>query len=106
MQRRHSTHVQPIAHVHESRGLIEKTGVDAAKRVWRRRGGRTLAQEEGRGWIQLDGYTVIAPHGSDVLADDDVIVRGETFAVEGVPGDFRNRKGKGKALMITLSGVR
>jgi hypothetical protein len=64
------------------------------------------AQEAGRGWVQRDGYTVAAPHGSDVTADDDVVVRGYTYSVEGVPGDFRNKRGKGKVLLITLSGVR
>lgn len=63
------------------------------------------SQEEGRGWVQTSGYTVYAPGGSDVKAEDQVRFRGQLYSVEGEPGDLRNKAGKRKALAITLEKV-
>lgn len=63
------------------------------------------SNEEGQGWVQISGYTVYAPGGSDVREDDQVRFRGRLYSVEGVPGDLRDRKGKKKALAVTLERV-
>ena len=55
------------------------------------------SHEEGRGWVQIDGYTVLTPKGSDIRPDDQVICRGEIHSVIGKPGDF-GRKG----ILVTL----
>lgn len=60
--------------------------------------------EADSGWVQISGWTVIAPVGSDIRADDQVRVRGELYAVEGVPGEFPVRKGK-PGLFVTLERV-
>lgn len=61
--------------------------------------------EDGKGWVQVDGYSVFAPPGSDVVATDQVICRGVLHSVEGKPGDFRNKAGRPKGLLITLESV-
>jgi hypothetical protein len=61
-------------------------------------------QEEGGGWIQVSGYTVIAPVGSDIRADDQIRIRGELYAVEGVPGEYPVRVGK-PGLFVTVERV-
>lgn len=68
--------------------------------VWPR-----AAVEEGRGWIQKAGQNVFAPAGSDIRPDDEVIVRGLRYSVEGIPGDFRSRRGKRKGLLVNLERV-
>lgn len=64
------------------------------------------SNESGGGWVQLSGYTVYAPPGSDVVAEDRVICRGEMHSVRGKPGDLRNSKGVPKQLAITLEAVK
>lgn len=60
------------------------------------------SNEEGKGWVLVDGRIVIAPHGSDVLATDKVRVDGKVWEVDGVPGDYEDRNAKGKATMFYL----
>lgn len=61
-------------------------------------------QEEDGGWVQVSGFTVIAPVGSDIRADDLLRIRGELYAVEGVPGEYPVRKGK-PGLFVTVERV-
>lgn len=68
--------------------------------IWPRAG-----QEEDGGWVQISGYNVLAPPGSDVVAEDQVLCRGELHSVKGTPGDYRTKRGKGKGLLITLERV-
>lgn len=67
--------------------------------VWPR-----ASHEEGKGWVQIEGYNVFAPPGSDIVADDQVICRGEIHSVDGKPGDYQ-KNGKGKGLLVTLERV-
>lgn len=60
------------------------------------------SHEEERGWVIVEGRTIIAPYGSDVLATDLVKVDGETWEVDGAPGDYENKRGKGKATIFYL----
>lgn len=60
------------------------------------------SHEEGRGWVIVEGRMVIAPHGSDVLASDQVRVDGVVWDVDGEPGDYENKGGKGKATIFYL----
>lgn len=38
----------------------------------------------------IEGYTVFMPYGTDVLATDRVVVRGDTYDVDGDVGVWRN----------------
>ena len=60
------------------------------------------SHEEERGWVIVEGRTVFAPYGADVLADDLVRVDGETWEVDGAPGDYASARGKGKATIFYL----
>lgn len=47
------------------------------------------ASKEGEGgWVQISGFTVIAPRDADIHADDQMVVRGKTYSVIGTPGVF------------------
>lgn len=63
------------------------------------------SNEDGKGWVIVEGKMVIAPYGADVLATDLVKVDGETWEVEGFPGDYENKKAIGKATIIYLTRV-
>ena len=58
--------------------------------------------EEERGWVIVEGRMILAPFGADVLADDQVRVDGATWDVDGEPGDYENRRGRGKATILYL----
>lgn len=60
------------------------------------------SHEEGRGWVIVEGRMVVAPYGADVLATDQVKVDGETWDVDGAPGDYETKRGKGKATVFYL----
>lgn len=60
------------------------------------------SHEEDRGWVVVEGRMIIAPFGADVLADDLVRIDGETWEVDGAPGDYENKRGKGKATIFYL----
>ena len=45
---------------------------------------------------------IIAPYGADVLATDLVRVDGETWEVDGAPGDYESKRGKPKATIFYL----
>lgn len=63
------------------------------------------SHEEERGWVIVAGRMVIAPYGSDVLADDQVIVDNETWDVDGEPGDYEDKRARGKATIFYLKRV-
>ena len=58
--------------------------------------------EEGKGWVIIEGRTVIAPFGADVLGTDKVRVDGTVWEVDGVPGDYEDRDAKGKATIFYI----
>jgi hypothetical protein len=58
--------------------------------------------EEERGWVIVEGRMVIAPYGADVLATDRVRIDGESWEVDGEPGDYEDRKARGKATIFYL----
>lgn len=60
------------------------------------------SNEEGKGWVIVEGRVVVAPFEADVLATDRVRVDGVTWDVDGAPGDYETRKGKGKATIFYL----
>lgn len=61
------------------------------------------SQEEGKGWVVVEGYSVFAPHGADVTADDRVRFDGVLWDVDGEPGDYENKRGQGKATIFYLT---
>lgn len=63
------------------------------------------SHEEERGWVIVDGRMVIAPYGADVLATDQVRIDGQTWDVDGEPGDYENKSGRGKATIFYLKKV-
>jgi hypothetical protein len=60
------------------------------------------SHEEERGWVIVEGRMVVAPFESDVLATDKVTIDGTTWDVDGEPGDYENKRGKGKATIFYL----
>lgn len=60
------------------------------------------SHEEGKGWVIVEGRTIIAPHGSDVEATDQVRVDGQVWEVDGAPGDYEDKKARGKATIFYL----
>lgn len=60
------------------------------------------SNEEGKGWVIVEGRQVIAPFGADVLATDLVRVDGEVWEVDGAPGDYEDRRARGKATIFYL----
>lgn len=62
--------------------------------------------EQGKGWVIVEGRQVIAPHGADVLATDRVRIDGELWHVSGEPGDYEDRRGRGKATIFYLTATR
>jgi hypothetical protein len=58
------------------------------------------SEEEGRGWVIHDGRMIIAPFGADVLATDQVRVDGVTWEVDGEPGDYEDKRARGKATIF------
>ena len=62
-----------------------------------------MSNEMGKGWVIVEGRMVVAPYGADVLATDKVRVDGELWDVDGAPGDYENRRGKGKATIFYLA---
>ncbi len=59
--------------------------------------------EEGKGWVIVEGRMVIAPYGADILGTDQVRLEGVVWEVDGEPGDYENRRGKGKACIFYLT---
>lgn len=64
--------------------------------------GAQNSAEGNKGWVIVEGKMVIAPFGSDVIADDKVRHDGTTYEVDGKPGPYRNKAGRGKAMIFYL----
>lgn len=64
--------------------------------------GAQNSAEDDKGWVIVEGKMVIAPFGSDVIADDKVRHDGITYEVDGQPGPYRNTRGRGKAVIFYL----
>lgn len=60
------------------------------------------SHEEERGWVIVEGRMVVAPFKSDVLSTDQVRVDGETWEVDGEPGDYEDKRSRGKATIFYL----
>lgn len=60
------------------------------------------SHEEEKGWVIVDGRMVIAPFDADILATDKVRVDGTVWEVDGEPGDYEDRKARGKATIFYL----
>jgi hypothetical protein len=58
--------------------------------------------EQDRGWVVVEGRQIFAPYGADVLADDKVRVDDAVWEVDGAPGDYEDRKARGKATILYL----
>ena len=64
------------------------------------------SNEEGRGWVTIDGHMVAAPYDADVLATDHVRTPdGVEWQVEGTPARSKNKRGKEKACIFYLERV-
>lgn len=61
------------------------------------------SNETDGGWVQRSGWSVYAPVGAPFRPDDQVRVRGELYAVEGVPGVFPVKRGIG--VVVTLERI-
>jgi hypothetical protein len=70
---------------------------------------RASRENAERGIVSIEGYTVWAPAPIDieVRASDVIVVRGKEYGVDGVVGDWRNRRGKfvGLLFQTTRYGV-
>jgi len=62
------------------------------------------SREAEQGWVQISGYTVIAPGAADILPDDQMIVRGVKHSVIGKPGIFFKGK-RPKHTFATVQAV-
>ncbi len=60
------------------------------------------SHEEERGWVIVEGRMVVAPYGADVLATDQVRVDNEVWDVDGEPGDYEDKRARGKATIFYL----
>lgn len=58
--------------------------------------------EQDKGWVIVEGRMVVAPFESDVLSTDQVRIDDEVWDVDGEPGDYENRRSKGKATIFYL----
>ena len=62
--------------------------------------------EQDRGWVIVEGRMVIAPFAADITATDQVRTpEGDVWDVDGEPGDYKNKRGKGKATILYLKKV-
>lgn len=62
--------------------------------------------EQGRGWVTVDGWDVwvLEQPEQEPVSTDHVVVRGETFAIEGRPARF-DKRGQFRALQIKARRV-
>lgn len=55
--------------------------------------------EGEQGTIILDGWKLICPKGTDIIASDLIEVRGKTYGLVGNPGDY------GKRVIVTVEST-
>lgn len=62
------------------------------------------SNEADKGWTIVEGKMVIAPYGADVTEDDQVRVPDDPhwYEVDGVPGAYKDKRARGKAVIIYL----
>lgn len=67
---------------------------------------RSSTEDSDRGRVIIEGWNVYIPPRSanTVYATDTVVVRGEEFTVDGVPGAY-DLKGKDKGMLVVLRRV-
>lgn len=65
---------------------------------------RSTDETADRGTVIIEGYIVWAPAPVtfEVKATDEIEVRGKRWRIEGVPGDWRSKRGKPLGLMFTV----
>ena len=62
------------------------------------------SNEQEYGWVQIEGFTVVAPGDADIREHDQLQVRDELHSVIGKPGQYR-KGGRPVALMVTTERV-
>lgn len=63
---------------------------------------RTSTEDHDRGEVVITGLGVAMPPGTDIKATDRVVARGQTWEVEGQPGDYRSKGGRAKNILVFL----
>lgn len=67
---------------------------------------RYSTEDDSRGEIIIDGLNLYIPPGKPTPGVlDEVIARGGTYAVDGVPGEFVSPGGRDKGAMVALKKV-
>lgn len=66
---------------------------------------RTSSEDTDRADTVVVGLTLIAPPLTDLVATDRIRARGELYQIEGMPGDYRTKRGRAKAVMAALVKV-
>jgi hypothetical protein len=66
---------------------------------------RSSIEAADRGIVGIDGFHVWAPAPAAVepLGSDVVEIRGDTYNIEGTPGDWRTKRGRKKGLLFEVS---
>lgn len=62
--------------------------------------------EQEKGWVIVEGRMVVAPFEADVLSTDKVRIDGEEWLVDGEPGDYEDKRARGKATIFYLTKTR
>lgn len=64
------------------------------------------AQEEGQGWVSVDGWEVwcFKNPGREILFSDQIRIRGDLYSIEGTPSVY-DKRGTFKALQVTTKRV-
>jgi len=67
---------------------------------------RASSENAARGIVSISGYTIWcpAPIPFEVRATDVIVVRGHEQGVEGVVGDWRNKRGKALGILFQTKG--
>lgn len=60
------------------------------------------SHEEDKGWVIIEGRQIIAPYDADILSGDQVDVDGKRWDVDGEPGRYEKKTGRGKATIFYL----
>jgi hypothetical protein len=70
------------------------------------------SEEEERGWVGLDSWSIAAPYGSDVkrtdmirVLDDPRIDPDIVWQISGSPLPYENKRGRGKPMIVNINKV-